>query len=126
MASFKAELEVDGVVHPLNRFNFYTTRKRDAKGRPSSRSSWVAVASIDVHEDTTITGWMVDKNAHKDAKVTYYNADDDSVLKTWTFKQANCYAMTEKFISDVEFMSTTLLIVGEEVTNGNATLKFDA
>ncbi|GAB2790119.1 hypothetical protein GCM10027275_38730 [Rhabdobacter roseus] len=84
------------------------------------------VAAIDVEEDSTITGWMVDKNGVKDATITYYNSDDDSVLKTWTLKKAMCYSMTEKFIADAEFMSTTLLITGEEISNGNATLKYDA
>ncbi|GAB4021324.1 hypothetical protein GCM10028808_65760 [Spirosoma migulaei] len=126
MPSFKAELEVEGVTHPLNRLHFYSNRKRDARGRPSSKSAWIVVAVIDVTEDSTITGWMIDKNGHKEAKITYYNADDDSVLKTWTLKQAMCYSMTEKFISDAGFMSTTLLIVGDEITNGNASLKYDA
>ncbi|MBB5285575.1 hypothetical protein HNQ92_003735 [Rhabdobacter roseus] len=126
MASFRADLEVDGVIHPLSRLHFYSSRKRDPKGRPSSKSSWIVVAAIDVEEDSTITGWMVDKNGVKDATITYYNSDDDSVLKTWTLKKAMCYSMTEKFIADAEFMSTTLLITGEEISNGNATLKYDA
>ena len=126
MASFRADLEVDGVTHPLNRLHFYSKRKRDPKGRPSSKSSWIVVVAIDVEEDSTITGWMVDKNGVKDATITYYNSDDDSVLKTWTLKKAMCYSMTEKFIADAEFMSTTLLITGEEISNGNATLKYDA
>ena len=126
MASFKAELEVDGVTHPLNRLNFYSNRKRDVKGRPSSKCAWFVVVAIDVVEDSTITAWMVDKNGSKEATITYYNADDDSVLKKWTLKNTLCYSMSEKFIADADFMSTTLLLIGDEVSNGNAALKNDA
>ncbi|MBC7891984.1 MAG: hypothetical protein H7Y12_07235 [Sphingobacteriaceae bacterium] len=125
MPSFRAELEVDGATHPLNTLHFYSSRKRDPKGRPSSHTMWVVVVDIDIVEDSAITAWMVDKNAKKDATITFYNADDDSTLKKWELKQAICYTMNEKFISDLGFMRTVLKISGKEISNGDSTMKFE-
>ncbi|MCY7352987.1 MAG: hypothetical protein LH606_20410 [Cytophagaceae bacterium] len=125
MPSFRAEMEIDGVAHPLNSMHFYSTRKRDPKGRPSSHTAWVFVLDIDIPEDSAITAWMVDKNSKKDATITFFNAEDDSALKKWELKEAICYTMVEKFIADVGYMKTILKIAGKEISNGDATLVYD-
>ena len=55
----------------------------------------------------------------------YYKIDDDSVLKQWDMKKVYCYTMRESFVADATFMLTDLLIAGQEVSNGNATLKYN-
>lgn len=126
MPSFRAEIEVDAVALPLNSMHFYSTRNRDPKGRPSSHTTWVFVLDVDIQEDSALTAWMVDKNSKKDVTITFFNADDDSTLKKWQLKEAVCYYMVEKFISDVGYMKTILKIAGKEITNGEATLVYDS
>ena len=125
MASFKAELEVDGETYKLKRVFFTATRKRDNNGRPASATNWQIMVALDAIEEGTFTEWMVDPKMQKDATVKFYNIDEDSVLKQWDMKGAYCYAMKEWFVSDASVMVTNLIIAGQEISNGNATLKFD-
>ena len=125
MASFRAELEVDGKTFPLKRIFFTATRKRDANGRPASSTNWRMMLAIDTVEENAFTQWMVDPKMQKDVTVKYYKIDEESVLKQWELKSAYCFGMKESFVGDASYMLTDLLVAGQEVSNGNATLKFD-
>ncbi|MBD2701064.1 hypothetical protein IC229_10495 [Spirosoma sp. BT702] len=126
MASYRAELEIDGGDPlPIKRLFFTATRKRDANGRPASSTSWRVLVALDTAEDNTFTQWMIDPKSQKDVTVKYRNIEDDSVLKQWELKKAYCYGMKESFVGDAMFMVTDLLVAGQEVTNGNATLKYE-
>ncbi|MBC7891986.1 MAG: hypothetical protein H7Y12_07245 [Sphingobacteriaceae bacterium] len=125
MPSFKSEMEVDGETYSLLRTHFYGFRKRDPKGRPSSKAGWMVVMQMDLREESTISSWMLDKNSKKEVTIKFYNADDDSTLKEWQLTEAVCYNMSESFIADAGFMLTTILVAGTEIGNGNATLKYD-
>ncbi|WP_080055687.1 type VI secretion system tube protein TssD [Spirosoma aerolatum] len=125
MASFNAKLEIDGVSDPIELRKVYVTchRKRDTKGRPSSAARWVIAVAIDTDEDGTFTEWMVSPTMAKNVTIKYYKIDEEgSVLKQWTMKDAHCYGMTEGFVADSSILMTTLVISGDEISNGNASL----
>ena len=72
MASFRAELEMDGNSYKLNRIFFTATRKRDAQGRPASATNWRILLAIDAKEESVFTQWMVDPRMQKDITIKYY------------------------------------------------------
>lgn len=125
MASFSAELEVDGQTIRIRRLFLSATRKRDANGRPASATNWQLMISVDTAEDNAFTQWMVDPKMQKDVTVKFYKIDEESVLKQWDLKKAYCFSMRESFAGDAAYLSTTLLVAGQEISNGNATLKFN-
>lgn len=125
MASFNAKLEIDGLSDPIQLRKIFVTcyRKRDSRGRPSSSTKWAIVVSIDTDEDSTFTQWMVDPSMEKRVAIKYYRIDEQgSVLKQWNIEKAHCYTMREGFVADSSILMTTLVISGDEITNGNATL----
>lgn len=128
MASFRTDMEIDGIADPIpvNRLFFTATRKRDQRGRPASSTNWIIHVTIDALEDSTITQWMVDPHMQKAVTIKFYKIDEEeSVLKQWKLEKAYCYAMGENFVADASFMTTELIIAGQEISNGNATLQYN-
>lgn len=129
MASYHAELAVDGTVLPLRRIFFTASRSRDSKGKPSSGVNWLFFASIDVQEQFTFTEWMFDDTMQKDVTVTFYKSDEEgegeTKLKEWTYNGTFCVGMLEMFAGDASYQTTNLFFTGKEVTNGNATMEHE-
>ncbi len=123
MASFILTLNIDGEEITLNRVNFFAIRSRDAKGRPSSSLAWTASMSMDTTPETAFTDWMIDPNMKKDVSIKFYRGDE--VEKEWQFNQASCFGFKEIYVDDSGRMESRIVISGEVVTNGNATLKYD-
>ncbi|MBC7891990.1 MAG: hypothetical protein H7Y12_07265 [Sphingobacteriaceae bacterium] len=123
MASFLVNLVIDGEELPLNRVNFFAMRNRDSKGRVSSNLAWTVAVSLDTTPENTFTDWMIDPNKKKDVSIKFYEGDEAE--KEWQFTQAYCIGFKESFVADSGKMETRIVISGELVTNGNATLKYD-
>ena len=129
MASFRAELNVENTVFTLRRIFFTASRKRNAKGQPASGTDWLFYASIDTQEQPTFAEWMFDPTMEKDVTITFYKTDPDAEgetkLKDWSYKQVSCVGMLEMFIGDASQQTTNLFFTGKEVSNGTATLSHE-
>lgn len=117
---YKVNLVIDSKEYPLNRVNFYVIRKRDKNGRPVSMSAWTVNINLDSITDGTFTEWMVDQNKKKDVSLKFYEGNDTK--KEWQFAKAYCIGFEENFVADAGVMETQLVISGETVNNGNATI----
>lgn len=117
---YTVNLVIDGTEYLLNRVNFYVIRKRDKKGRPVSESAWTVNISLDATTDGVFTEWMIDPNKKKDVSIKFYQGDETK--KEWQFEKAYCILFEESFVADAGVMETQLVISGEKVNNGNATI----
>lgn len=129
MASFRAEMTVDNDLFVLNRIFFTASRKRTRKGEPASGINWRMHIAIDVLEQSTFAEWMFDSNMQKNVTVTFYATDDEgggeTKLKEWTLNDTNCFGLLELFVGDASFETTNLILKGQTLSNGNATLTLD-
>ena len=117
---YTVNLVIDGTEYLLNRVNFYVIRKRDKKGRPVSESAWTVNVTMDATTDGVFTEWMIDPNKKKDVSIKFYQGTDPK--KEWKFDKSYCILFVENFVADAGVMETQIVISGETVNNGNATI----
>ncbi|MCY7352983.1 MAG: hypothetical protein LH606_20390, partial [Cytophagaceae bacterium] len=65
----------------------------------------------------------IDPNKKKDVSIKFYEGDE--VEKEWKFNQSYCIGFEENFMDNSGTMETRIILSGELITNGNATLKYD-
>ncbi len=123
MASYMATMDADGTGWRLDRVNFFAARDRDNKGRPVPNLAWTIMISIYSSKETVFTEWMLDPTKKKDITISF--SDGAESQKKWDFKQAFCVGFEESFIDDLGIMETIIILSGQAVSNGNATLTYD-
>lgn len=122
MSAYKAILMTGEFGYRLNRVNFFVARDRDDKGRPVSNLAWTIMVSMYAVRDTVFTEWMIDPTKKKDMEIGFSAGGEGEIQKRWSFKDVYCVGFEENFVQDLGIMETILLLSGQAVTNGNATL----
>lgn len=120
--AYEGTLTVEGTDYPINWMLLRIARNEDKRGVPASRPAWEFLIGLDAMEDSTIKNWMVDPHMQKDGKVVLVRIDEDATYKEIDFKKAYCSFYKDEFYADMNYLSTTIYIVGTEVTFNKATL----
>ncbi|GAB4044077.1 type VI secretion system tube protein TssD [Spirosoma foliorum] len=123
MSAYKAILMTGDFGYGLNRVNFFVARDRDDKGRPVPNLAWTIMVSMYAVRDTVFTEWMIDPTKKRDMEI-FFNEGGEVAVKKWNFKDVYCVGFEENFVQDLGIMETILLLSGQAVTNGNATLTY--
>ncbi|GAA4395381.1 hypothetical protein GCM10023187_02170 [Nibrella viscosa] len=129
MASFQAMLQFstgdsgEGIM--LNRVNFFAVRDRDSKGRPVAKAAWTMMVSLYAIRDKMFTEWMLDPFKKKDLTIAFLAGDQNEKEKEWQFKDVYCIGFEENFVEDLGIFETIVILSGESVSNGNATLSYN-
>ncbi|GAB3318800.1 hypothetical protein GCM10027299_10760 [Larkinella ripae] len=118
-----SEIEVGGVSKALMSCNFFAIRKRDARARAVSNTAWTIRIALHAFREEVFTEWMIDPTKKKDITIRFMNADGET--KEWFFINVFCIGFDETYIEDVGYFQTVIILTGQGVTNGNATIEYD-
>lgn len=120
--AYEGTLTVEGTDYPINWMLLRVIRDEDKRGVPASRPDWGVLIGLDAMEDSTIKNWMIDPHMQKDGKIVLTRIDEDATYKEIDFKKAHCSFYKDEFYADMNYLSTTIYIVGSEITFNKATL----
>lgn len=97
MASFSAELSVDGKSFPVLTASYGLYQATDESGKPSSgvRTHLIQLQVVG-SDDETLPDWAIDPQKRLDGKVTFLRIDQESTFKELSFEQAYCVQYTER------------------------------
>jgi hypothetical protein len=97
MASFSAELSIDGKTFPLLTVSYGLYQATDESGKPSSgvRTHLIQLR-LTGSDDETLPTWAVDAQKRLDGKLTFFRIDEQSTFKELTFEQAYCVHYAER------------------------------
>lgn len=97
MASFSAELSVDGKSFPILTTSYGLYQATDESGKPSSgvRTHLIQLQLMG-SDDETLADWAVDPQKRLDGKITFARIDESSTFKELSFEQAYCVQYTER------------------------------
>ncbi|MGA0560242.1 type VI secretion system tube protein TssD [Larkinella sp. VNQ87] len=121
--AYGALMELGDVSHTLNRVNFFAIRKRDSKARSVSNTAWTLMISLYAIREEVFTEWMLDPQ--KKNKIGIIFSEGMDTVKRWDFEDVFCVGFEESFIEDLGVFETVIILTGESVNNGNATIKYD-
>ena len=97
MASFSAELSLDGKSFPVLTASYGLYQATDERGKPSSgvRTHLIQLR-LTGSDDETLPDWAVDPQKRLDGKVTFLRIDEASTFKELSFEQAYCVHYAEQ------------------------------
>ena len=97
MASFSAELSIDGKTFPVLTVSYGLYQLTDDTGKPSSgvRTHLIQLR-LAGSDDETLTNWAVDAQKRLDGKITFFQIDEQSKFKELAFEQAYCVQYAER------------------------------
>ena len=97
MASFSAELSIEGKTFPVLTASYGLYQTTDETGKPNSgvRTHLIQL-QLSGSDDDTLTNWAVDPQKRVDGKITFFRIDEQSTFKELTFEQAYCVKYTER------------------------------
>ncbi|MBD2701066.1 hypothetical protein IC229_10505 [Spirosoma sp. BT702] len=121
--SFEGTLNVDGTAYNIIWMLLRIMRNENDRGQPSSRPGWGLSLSLDAMDDSAIKNWMIDPHMQKDGKVILSRIDESATFKEIEFKKAYCINYQDEFFADMDYLNTTIYIVGGELTINKATLR---
>ncbi|MBC3788302.1 type VI secretion system tube protein TssD [Spirosoma utsteinense] len=97
MASFSAELSIDGKLFPVLTVSYGLYQITDDTGKPSSGvRTYLIKLRLSGSDDETLTSWAVDAQKRLDGKITFFRIDEQSKFKELSFEQAYCVEYTER------------------------------
>lgn len=97
MASFNAEMSLDGKTFPVLTVSYGLYQATDESGKPSSgvRTHLIQLR-LAGSDDETLPNWAVDAQKQFDGKITFFRIDEQSTFKELTFEQAYCIHYSER------------------------------
>jgi hypothetical protein len=100
MASFAAELEVDGRTYPVRLCRFEFKQATDARGRTRGkvRHGLVSVV-VDVPDDDALLDWANTPAKALAGHVTFYETSQPTARETLSFTAGHCVGYSEVFVS---------------------------
>ena len=128
MASFSAVFDAAGSEEcEVVSCSYSFGQSTDDKGRPSSVVQGGTVMVTVVSTDSVkLMSWMLDPYKRADGKIVFKRGDQDSNMKTISFKEAYCVGYTETFdargSSSQASMLLSLVISANKLDIGGATL----
>jgi hypothetical protein len=96
MASFSAELSIDGKTFPVLTVSYGLYQATDETGKPSSgvRTHLIQLRLMG-SDDETLPNWAADGQKQLDGTITFYRIDEQSTFKELAFEQAYCVQYAE-------------------------------
>jgi hypothetical protein len=97
MASFNAELSIDGKTFSVLTASYGLYQAMDESGKPSSgvRTHLIQL-QLAGSDDETLTNWAADAQKRLDGKITFFRIDEQSTFKELAFEQAYCVQYAER------------------------------
>ncbi|AUD01101.1 type VI secretion system tube protein TssD [Spirosoma pollinicola] len=97
MASFNAEMSLDGKTFPVLTVSYGLYQATDESGKPSSGvRTYLIQLRLAGSDDETLPNWAVDAQKQFDGKITFFRIDEQSTFKELTFEQAYCIHYAER------------------------------
>ncbi|MFD2934191.1 type VI secretion system tube protein TssD [Spirosoma flavum] len=97
MASFNAELSIEGKTFSVLTASYGLYQATDESGKPSSgvRTHLIQL-QLAGSDDETLTNWAADAQKRLDGKITFFRIDEQSKFKELAFEQAYCVHYAER------------------------------
>lgn len=115
MASFSAELSLEGKTFPVLTATYGLLQQTDEGGKPTAgvRTHLIQLR-LTGSDDETLTSWAADARKQLDGKVTFFRIDEQSTFKEVAFEKAYCVYYAERVapmdIAGMESLPGTYLI----------------
>ena len=100
MASFYAELEVEGRTYPVRSCSFDFTQATNERGRVAAKvRHGLLHLTLDVPDDAVLLDWGTAAFKPLAGRVVFRSAQGGSALETLSWKDGHCVGYQEEFLS---------------------------